>query len=453
MRQKILVRMRNVVFALVVIISFYRPFKTYGQCNCDPISPPGGSETVVTVDSLAGIQAEIGNAVGPKTIYLESGMYYVTPSSFVNVYKPDITIRSVTGNRDDVVIQGEGMDASGGTGHGIFINASNSTIADLTIMEIQNHGVFVNPGSHNLLVHNIRCVDIGEQLFKASGDTSLSPKNNGIIECSVFEYTDTLDDGDDGWYTNGIDLLNSHGWIIRDNVIRNIKHNPAITSNLAGPAILIWQGSSNTIIERNRIIDCDFGISFGNAGGSGIQHTGGIIRNNFIKGYHFSDFGIGIIKSDNAVVINNTVFSPGGWPYSIEARFSETTNCLVINNFTDEPIYPDRNGASVTETTNNAQAEAVHFADSDEGDLTLISDQVPAVNAGTQDSNRTADINCNTVSDSQPDAGAHEYGAESIVDDDGDSNDGQSSNRGSDNEDSQGSQDSPAGGCFVTFLI
>lgn len=279
-----------------MILSLLLTFATHAPKSvaaCGPLGPPGDDETVVTVSSLSAIQNAIASATGPKTIYLTSGVYPVTPDSFIAIHKSDITLRSLSGNRDDVVIQGQGMAAGGDVGHGIYITASNITIADLTVRDTQNHGIFFNPGSHDNLVHNVRCVDIGEQLLKASDDTSMAPKNNTIVECSLFEYTTTLNDGDDGWYTNGIDILNSHNWIIRDNTFRNIKHNPSITTTLAGPAILAWKGSSGTLVERNRIIDCDFGISFGNAGGSGIQHNGGIIRNNFIKGYDHTDFGMG----------------------------------------------------------------------------------------------------------------------------------------------------------------
>lgn len=173
--------------------------------------------------------------------------------------------------------------------------------------------------------------------------------------------------------------------------------------------ILVWQGSSNTIVERNRIIDCDFGISFGNASGSGVQHTGGVIRNNFIKGYENSDFAIGIVKSPDAKILNNTIYSPGAWPYSIEARFPETTNCLIMNNLADETIWGNRDGASSILTTNITDATSDDFVDVANGDLHLASDSVPAVDAGTPTADRTLDIDCEEISDGKPDIGADEF--------------------------------------------
>ncbi len=378
------------------------------QCNCGPLPPPQSGETVIYADNTTEVQQAIENANGKTTIYLNSGTYPVSPSSLINVFKRDITIRSASGNRNDVIIQGEGMAAGGGVGHGIFIDADNITVADLTVRDVQNHAFFVNPGADSCLFHNVRGLDTGEQIFKASGDASLPPKNDGIIECSTFEYTTTLDDGDDGFYTQGIDLLNCHNWIIRDNIIRNIKHNPSLTSTLAGAAILAWYQSSNTIVERNRIIECDFGISFGNSAQGTISHTGGIIRNNFILGYTYSDFGIGLAFAPDAKVINNTIYSPGGWPYSIEARFSETTNCEIINNFSDEDIWDNRDGASCNLTTNNSTATPSDFVNIAEYNLHLRSNAVSVINAGTNTADRTTDIDCGDII-SIPDIGADEF--------------------------------------------
>jgi hypothetical protein len=378
------------------------------QCNCGPLAPPGKEETVVYADNIATVQQAIAEADGKTTIYLNPGNYPVDPSGFIHIYKPHITIRSSSGNRDDVIIQGQGMAAGGGVGHGIFVDADNITVADLTVRDVQNHAFFVNPGADSCLFHNVRGLDTGEQIFKASGYPSLPPKNHGIIECSTFEYTTTLDDGDDGYYTQGIDLLNCHDWIIRDNVIRNIKHNPSLTTTLAGPAILAWYQSTNTIVERNRIIECDFGISFGNSAHGSVSHTGGIIKNNFILGYALSDFGIGLAYAPDAKVIHNSIYSPGGWPYSIEARFTETSDCEIMNNFSDEEIWDNRDGASCTLTTNITTATAADFVNAAEGDLHLTPAAVSAIDAGTSTPDRTTDIDCRDII-ALPDAGADEF--------------------------------------------
>jgi hypothetical protein len=245
------------------------------QCNRGPLPPPESEETVLYADNIGEVQLAIENANGKTTIYLNSGLYPVSPSSFINVYKPDITIRSTSGNRNDVIIQGEGMAAGGGVGHGIFVDADNITVADLTVRDVQNHAFFVNPGADSCLFHNVRGLD-----------------------------------------------------------------------------------------------------------------TRGIIGNNFILGYAYSDFGIGLAFAPDAKVINNTIYSPGGWPYSIEARFSETTNCAIMNNFSDEGIWDNRDGASSNLTTNNTTATPSDFVNVVEGDLHLKSNAVSVINAGTDTPDR-----------------------------------------------------------------
>lgn len=397
----------NFIIIVIFIISLGFSYNAVAQCNCDPLPTPGPGETTETVSNTSGLQNAINTATGPKTIWLQTGTYSVDTSGWITVTNPDITIRSLTGNRDDVIIQGVGMGPK--PGFGIQVYESRVTIADLTIRDVGYHTIQVNKTvgrtTDDCLFHNIRCIDAGQQLFKSSGGDMY----DGIIQCSTFEYTTTLDSG---CYTNGIDLVGTHGWIIRDNIIRNIKGNGC----LAGPAILIWPASgtglvcSDSIVERNLVIDCDMGIAFGNPSASGVNHTGGIIKNNFIKGYSGSDFGIAIIKSSDAKVINNTIYSPGFWLYSIEVQYTESTNCLIQNNLHDEPMWLNRFGTNnPILVTNLDYSSPSIFVDAARGDLHLVSGTVPSIiDAGTAVSDRTMDIDCQGIS-SQPDLGADEY--------------------------------------------
>lgn len=66
--------------------------------------------------------------------------------------------------------------------------------------------------------------------------------------------------------------------MIRHNLFRNIV---APASQIAGPGILLWRGSSNTIVEGNTFLNCARGIMFGADDTTSPSHSGGIIRNNF----------------------------------------------------------------------------------------------------------------------------------------------------------------------------
>ena len=163
-------------------------------------------------------------------------------------------------------------------------------------------------------------------------------------------------------------------------------------------------------MERNRVIDCDMGISFGNSFDPAPSHTGGIIRNNFVKGYENSDFGICISKAPGAKVINNTVYSPGNWPYSIEVQYASSSNCLLMNNLTDEDFYTDRfEPNNPDQVTNFTGAQTGYFIDAAGGDLHLISGSLPPVNAGTSTPDHLSDFDCRAINDGSPDIGADEY--------------------------------------------
>lgn len=369
---------------------------------------------VVQVSTTSDLQQAIYDAIGPTTIMLVDGTYPVLPLDRILVTQDDITIRSLSGNRDAVVIQGAGM-AGSGEGYGFYIDASRVTIADLTVRDVVNHALFVSPFNEpeDTLFYNVRCIDAGQQVVKASG-TDL-PKRRGRIACSEIGYTTTLDEGN---YTNGIDLLNSHDWIIESNIIRNIRAAPG--AGLAGPAILIWHDSTNTIIRNNQIIDCDMGIFFGNSSESGIIHTGGSIVNNMVKGHADSDAAIGIVRSQDAYVGHNSLFYGSATPWSIEVRYAESSGNLIENNLMDKNIQ-FRDGGTATLQGNLQYGDPAWLFDPGSGDFHLL-DGTPPIDAGVPTLLRTEDFDCEVVTGT-PDVGADEFlgfqGTKGDINDDG----------------------------------
>lgn len=109
-------------------------------------------------------------------------------------------------------------------------------------------------------------------------------------------------------------------------------------------------------------------------------------------------------------MLNNTIFAPGGaWPYSIEARFAESTNILIQNNLSDEPIWGSRDGASSILVTNITNASAGDFVDIGIGDLHLASASLTAVGTATAHVDRVGDIDRQAILDEAPDIGADEF--------------------------------------------
>jgi hypothetical protein len=203
--------------------------------------------------------------------------------------------------------------------------------------------------------------------------------NNGIVEYSVMEYVTTAKDD----YTNGVDVHTGANWIIRHNLFRNIV-SPA-GQKLAGPAVLMWNHSRDTLTEGNTFLNCARGISYGlleRTGGS--DHVGGVIRNNFF--YRSSnqpgDVGIEVADSPDTRVLNNTVFVSGTYRTPIEYRFPGTVGVVLTNNLLDGVILA-RDGAKGTERTNLSGATSTMFVDAAAGNLHLSASATAAIDRGT----------------------------------------------------------------------
>lgn len=415
-------------FTIILLIAITEGAK--GQCNCEITLPPSAG-TSVTLSPAAGVSAinsAIAAATGPTTIYLSNGTYNIPAGTYIQVTKPDITIRSLSGNRDLVIINGTGMHSQSGDYHGIQIAKGNCTIADLTIQNIDCHPIQINFNTtsdiDHVLIHNVHIVDGGQQLIKVNVSGTGMFSDYGVIQCSLLEYTTSLPSG--YWYTNGIDLQGGTGWEIRDNTIRRIKAamDQYIAGLSAGPAILCFKQSSNTLVERNTIIDCDEGIFFGNWGDTGPSHSGGIIRNNFIRGDNYTRAGIGVSRSPNALVVNNSIYSPGSNSYqsqsltSIEITGPEATGCTVQNTLMNEYVNVLGGAPAPTQITNIATSGASNYVDPNAiyptyPNLHLLPSSL-AINAGTTHSSRTDDFDCQAIT-AAVDVGADELNVTTTI--------------------------------------
>jgi hypothetical protein len=230
----------------------------------------------------------------------------------------------------------------------------------------------------------------------------------------VIEYTDRAPSD----YTNGVDALAVSGWVIRDNLFRNIR---APQGALAGPAVLMWRNSLNTLVERNQFIDCDRGIALGlsqpdsnSRGGETVyDHQGGIVRNNFIyrpAGAATGDVGITVNYARNFKIYNNTVVLNNTFPWALEYRFDVSSGDIAYN-LLDGPIQ-QRDGASATLTGNLTNAQPAWFANASAGDLHLVQSATQAIdNAATlADVPDDFDGTARPVG-AHPDVGADEYAA------------------------------------------
>jgi hypothetical protein len=376
-----------------------------------PLPPPTGA--IVNVSTEPQLQAAIQQLASNTTILIAPGTYQLTSTLYINGTYTNVAIRGSVDDRDSVVLKGPGMSvaAYGQAPYGIWTggNVQGVTIANLTIRDFYYHPIIFNAGTQRPRVYNVHLIDAGQQFLKSNPDGAGGGVNDGIVEYSVIEYTTTARDP----YVNGVDVHTGANWIIRDNVFRNLVAPPG---GLAGPALLMWNHSSNTLTERNLFINCARGISYG-LQVAGFDHSGGIIRNNMISrgAGQSGDVGIMVADSPNTQVLNNTVYLSGTYGTPIEYRFAGTQNVVIGNNLLDGAIWA-RDGATGTEAANLAGAQASMFVNAAGGDLHLVSSATSAIDRGLNSVAVTSDFDGQARPQGMAyDIGADEFGATAIT--------------------------------------
>jgi hypothetical protein len=377
------------------------PFLLSAQCECPSLPDDQTDRTVVNVSTVGELQAalqECNSNNGNYTILLEDGEYVLTNNLlYISQNMVNLTIRSVSGDRDAVIIRGQGM---GGNVNYIFnVAADNFTAADMTIGWIGYHAIQIHAehDADNCLIQNVRFVNTKEQMLKVSGNASATFSDGGVVQCCWFEFPDGVAYQ---YYTGGIDAHRAKDWEVRHNTFKHIR---SPDNGLAEHAIHFWSDSESTLVENNLIINCDRGIGFGLGSSS---HQGGMIRNNFV---HTSrDVGIGLESSPNTKVYHNTVITDNYFN-SIEYRFEETVNVHIVNNLTNEAIA-SRNGGTGNVESNFETMDLSIFTEAANNDYHLSTTIPQIVDAGIILAEAEEDYDCHSrTTDGMPDIGADEF--------------------------------------------
>ena len=329
-----------------------------------PLGRPVGA--VVRVSTEAELQAAVAALKSNTTILVTPGIYRLTKTLYVKGSLQNIALRGATNNADDVLVMGQGMTAAA-VPYGIWTGGSvrGITIANMTIRDVANHAIILNGGTTSPRLYNLRLVNAGQQFVKANPDGAGGGVDNGVVEYVVIEYDARSRDS----YTNGIDVHTGRNWVIRNSLFRNIR---APQGALAGPAILVWNGSMNTTVEGNTFLNCQREIAFGLIDRTPFDHSGGIVRNNFIYRDRSvaGDVAVGVFASPDTQVLHNTILVSGTFPHAIEYRFASAKGLTIRNNLLDADIHA-RDGATAMVAANYTSAIAALFVNAADGDLHL----------------------------------------------------------------------------------
>jgi hypothetical protein len=320
----------------------------------------------------------------------------------------------VDGDPRNVFIVGQGMrDRRAGVA--LSISGSNITVAGISIGRVGFHAIQVRGenGVRNAMFHNLHVFETGQQLLKGSIGKNGRNSHDCVVACSFFSY----ENGAPSNYTNGVDVLGGRGWVVRDNVFRNI-HGPLDKRGACGPAILFWRDCRDTVVERNVILDCYRGIALGLVprpesplpkGQTYYDHTGGVVTNNIVWNLNeWGNEGIELNAARDARVDFNTVYITGSLPWSISVRFP-TTSALIRNNLSNRRIIK-RDGGRSRESGNVSVARAGWFVDVEGPDLRLTGKPTDPIDNGVVIDDVRQDFRLNSRQvGPKPDAGAIEF--------------------------------------------
>jgi hypothetical protein len=372
---------------------------------CAPLPVTGH---VVNADTSADLPSVVRSAASGDTILLADGTYKLG-GVILQMSTDHVALRSKSGNREAVILDGE---RSAATGEVIAVTASDVTVADLTIANAYTHAIHVQTTDASdvlrTTIFNVHVLDALEQGIKINENGAGTHfTDDGTIACSHIELTSAgRPQVRNNCYTGGIDGHGARGWRVRDNLIEGFY----CAQGLSEHGVHFWTGSRDTVVENNRIFNCARGVGFGLGETTGsssdawrtytdkpcgaatpVGHYGGVVRNNFVfadapalfasaAGF---DSGIDFEQACLASAVHNTVF--GATPplsSAIEWRFLNSS-ATVINNLANAPFKNRGNGATETASGNVATATAGLFVDASSGDLHLAAPATGARGAGT----------------------------------------------------------------------
>ena len=376
-----------------------------------PLPPPAGE--VIRVSDAAGLSRALDAAKSNSTVLLEDGLYKL--SRALQIRADHVTLRSASGQRERVVLDGEST-----LGEGIRItNCTGATIADLTLQNIRWNGIKIdsdtnvqNATIYNCVLHNIWQRGIKGVAVPNERRDSAAPTDCVIRYCLFYndrpkQYSDDRDDTPanfQGNYIAGIDAMYVRKWTISDNVFVRVQGRTAEGRG----AIFLWHDSRDCLIERNIILDCDAGIALGNpqrAEPDQIHCSRFIVRNNFLT--RVPENGIFAVYTRDCKILHNTIYDPETPRGRLIRILADNPGLAVMNNLLIGPAISNQSGTPLALDT-NVVVRKLELLNPATGNLRLTRFATAAIDRAAPLPEANADIDGSPRAN-KPDAGAHEF--------------------------------------------
>jgi hypothetical protein len=349
---------------------------------------PTNSQTI-NVSTAAQLLAAVNTANsvgGNRIISIADGTYTMTDVLAVNA--PNITLRSQSANRANVIIRGPGATISSGNTlqFNVRVAATNFLAQDLTFGGYVNSScvqVVGEGGGNNGILRNCILQDSFQHLMKGSTDGT-SGASGWLVENCLFRFSAGLAPAN---YNGGIDAHRATNWIVRGTTFRDIA---SPSGSACQHAVNFWNGGTGNRIDYCLAIDCDRGF------GSGLNsivvpgNYQALANNNDLilncmavhtnNGDTFADVQFSVENSTNCRVVNCSAYLANSFTWAMEGRYT-VTGSAFINCVANKQILA-RDGAVFTKTSCTENAQANWFVDV-ASNLALTSLATTLIDTGT----------------------------------------------------------------------
>ena len=374
---------------------------------------PEPAGQVIRVSDVEQLFQAARNVKPRGAILLADGHYRM--ERFFTIATDGVTMRSASGDRNKVVLDG----SKSRHGELVGIRGADVTVADLTIANIKWNGFKIMEfGTHRARIYNCVIRNVWQRGVKAShvpeDKLHLSPRECRVQFCLFFndrpkKFSDDETEKPErfnGNYIGGIDVKNTIGWTISDNVFVGIHGR---TGEGRG-AIYISENGRDCVIERNVFIDCDVGIALGNPtlGYSPFQAVDCVVRNNFVTRCH--ETGILADYTKGCRILHNTIHDPASRLRRLILIQDRNEDLVVANNLLSGPPIQTRSKEGFALRGNVVRKDLAElFVDVKAGNLRLKRPREGITNAAARLPLVSHDVDSQPRLN-RPDVGADEWG-------------------------------------------